>query len=412
MKKIILASALTAGLLVMPLHAVYASEVNDTNIVSNSDISQLKYEDIQRVIMEKSFKVRINTDTVDSIENGFLSLQDAKDSLSDSLSTLKRTIRQLKDSEKAPGADIASIETQISILSNSAVGIEKNLNSLENQEEDVAKRVEKTKFSIEMANKVIVLQTEGLFFANDALMRQRQTLESNLTYLNKSYDVLKLRQTLGMVSELDLKDMEQKIKDIKYQTDLISQKLDSVRGQANILIAQDFNHPLNLINQVLVDEDKIKAMNYKKDSVIAMDKNYSLKLQQMEIEAKQLSLDHAEETDGCDSYAYKGALADLDAEILKFEEAKRETAQAFDSVSNTVHDNLEAYQLEKGGFDNLKIKLNNARLSNQLGLISDLDMLEATVEYTNQELKVQNAYEELFKAFTAYQWFLDGVNVS
>ncbi|MFZ3130589.1 MAG: hypothetical protein WA125_05655, partial [Desulfosporosinus sp.] len=412
MKKIILASALTAGLLVMPLQAVCASEVNETNVVSNLDISELKYEDIQKVIMEKSLKVRINTDTINSTENGYLSIQDSKDSLSNSISSLNRTIRNLKESETEPDADIASIETQISTLNSRVDSLEESLTSLENQEADVAKSLEKAKLSIEMANKVIVFQTESLFFTEDALLQQRQTLENNLTYLNKSYDVLKLRLTLGMVSELDLKDMEQKNKDLKNQTELISQRVDSIRGQVNILIAQDFNHPLNLITQVLVDEGKIKAMNYNNDFVTAMDKNYSLKLQQMVIEAKQLTIDHAEETDGQDSYVYKGALADLDAETLKFEEVQRETEQAFDTVSDTVHNNMEAYQLEKDRFDIFKIKLNNARLSNQLGLISDLDMLGVTVEYNNQELKLQNANEELFKAFTAYQWFLDGVNVS
>lgn len=420
------AGVLLASLMLMPLSPVYASESvsSDPTTTSGSttggnvvlqDIYQLNYADIEKVIMERNPTVKTNMDLIESADNGQLAIDDARGDISSSVGGISKMIKALKAQLNEGGLtpeEQATIQVQIKGYQAQIASLGNSIESLENQSEDAEKSVAKAKLNVEMVNQQILSGTEDLFFANDALNMQRQGLENNIAYLNKKSEAMTLQKTLGMVSELDVSTFDQQIKDLNFQLDTLKQQQETVKGQVNLMIGQDFNHPLELSTNLSVDKAEVAALNYTDDFKTTMKKSYSIQLQQMEIDAKQLSLEHSEESDGKDSFAYKKAQADLDAETTKLADVNKKLKQEFDLAYNDVQDKLEASQLEQSRLDNLKTKLDNAQLSNKLGLISNLDLTAATVEYDGQVLKAQNAQEDLMKTYTTYQWLLKGVSAS
>ena len=419
------AGVLLASLMLMPLSPVYASEsvTNDptvsgsttSNKVVLQDIYQFNYADIEKVIMERNPTVKTNMDLIDSADNGYLAIDDARGDISSSVGGISKMIKSLRAQLNEDGItpeEQAAIQVQIKGYQAQIASLGNSIESLENQSEDAEKSVEQAKLNVEMVNQQILSGTENLFFTNDALTIQMQGIENNISYLNKKSEAITLQRTLGMVSELDVSTFDQQIKDLNYQLDMLKQQQETVRGQVNLMIGQDFNHPLELSTNLSVDKVEVAALNYTNDFKKTMDKSYSIKLQEMEIDAKQLALEHSEESDGKDSYAYKKAQADLDAETTKLADVNKKLKQEFDLAYNDIQDKLEASELEQSRLDNLKTKLSNAQLSNKLGLISNLDLTAATVEYDGQVLKAQNAQEDLMKTYTTYQWLLKGVSAS
>lgn len=408
MRKLFGVIALTATLALMPLQAAYGSE-SEPKV---TEVFQLNFKDIQTTIEERNPDVKKKNENISSLENGYLSLEDAQSDLSDSISGLGRRIDALRqDAIDNPG-NAVSDNAQISSLGSSIGGLQQQLNSLDNTSLDMGKRVEIAKLSTEMTNQLIVVGTQNLFFTNDNLRRLGQITENNLNYLNKNLNVLKLRQSLGLGVDLDVKTTEQQVKDLAYKGEQINRQLDTIRGQVNIFIGQDFDHELNLVSSEMVSEDSVNALNYKQDLTVAMDKSYKLIIQENEIEAKQLALEQVERTDGVDTFEYKQALANLEAEKINLEDAKKRLKQEFDQAYNAVQDMLQASKLEQSLLDNLKTKLKTAQLSNQLGLISNLELIGATADYDGQILKVQIAQGDVVKAYTIYLWLVKGVSVS
>jgi len=417
------AGVLLASLMLMPISPVYASDSTSSGTTESAasenvvlqQLYQLNYADIEKVIMERNPTVKTNNASLNSADNGYLAIDDSRDDVSSTVGGISRMIKKLRAQANADGitpeekaailVTIRGYQAQIASLGNS-------IETLENSAEDAAQSVEKAKLNVEMGNQQICLGTENLFFQNDALKNQRQGLENNISYLTKKNDSIKLQKTLGMVSDLDVSNFDQQIKDLNYQLDMVKQQQDTVRGQVNLLIGQNFNHPLELDTNISVDEAKVKALDYNKDFTLVMEKSYKLQLQQMAIDAKKLALQHSEEMDGLDSYAYKKAQADVDAENMNLFDKNIKLKQEFDQTYKDVQDKLDAYKLAQSGLDNLKTKLNNTQLSNKVGLVSNLDLTGVTVEYDAQVLKAQNAEEDLMKAYTVYQWLLKGVSAS
>ncbi|MHB8125716.1 MAG: TolC family protein [Desulfitobacteriaceae bacterium] len=407
------AGVLLISLAFMPLYPAYASESTPVEQVVLQEINQLRYEDIEKIIMERNPTVKTNIELIDSASNGYLAIHDSKSNLSDNYGYYRQQIKQLKASEEGKTEEqIAAIEQQIASLQASIAGINNSMEKLENTEEDTAQSVEMAKLQVEMGNQQIISGAQSLFFNSDALMLQQKGYENTLSYLNKKYEVVKLQKSLGLVSDLDESNFAQQIKDLNDALDQNKQNQDTICGQVNLMIGQDFNHPLELVSNAAVDEATINALDYQKDLASVMEKNYNIILLQMSIEAKELALDHSEEMDGLDSYAYKAAQEDLNIAVLSLDEGKRKLKQGFELAYKDVFDKLKTIKLEQSRLDNLKTKLNNAQLSNELGLISDLELRGVTVEYDGQVLKVQNAQEDVMKAYTTYQWMVKGISVS
>ena len=423
MKRVV--GVLLASLMLMPVYPVYASEstVNESTTSDSTaskkvvlqDVYRLNYADIEKVIMERNPTVKTNMDLINSADNGYLALDDAKSDLSGSAGDLRKMIKILREQQSADGItaeEKATIEVKIKGYQAQMASLGNSIETLANTVEDTAQSIEKVKLNVEMVNQQIYSGTENLFFLNDTLANQKQGLENNISYLNKKNEAITLQKTLGMISDLEVSNFDQQIKDLNYQLEMLKQQQNTVRGQVNLLIGQDFNHPLELNTNLSVDEAKVKALDYQKGYTTTLIKSYTLQLQRMEIEAKQLALEHSEEMDGIDTYGYKKAQADLDAETTKLADVNKKLKQEFDLAYNDIQVKLDATKLEESRLANLKTKLNNAQLSHQVGLISSLDLTAATVEYDSQVLKVESVQEDLMKAYTVYQWLLKGVSAA
>ena len=310
------AGVLLASLMLMPICPVYASESTTSESTANESgtvkivvpqqIYQLNYADIEKVIMERNPTVKANMERIDSADNGYLALDDSKDDLAGGVGDLRRMIKILREQQKADGitpSEIEALEVRIRGYQGQMASLGNSIESMENQSEDAAQSIESVKLNIEMANQQIFSNTENSFFQNDSLKNQRQGLENNIEYLNKKKEAIDIQKTLGMISDLDVSNFDQQLKDLNFQLDTAKQQQETLLGQVNLLIGQDYNHPLELISNPVVDEVQIKDLDYTKDLAKAINMSYALKLQRMEIDAKQLALEHAEEMDGIDPYS-------------------------------------------------------------------------------------------------------------
>lgn len=376
-----LSALLVGSMLVFPVPAL-ASEDTDT-------INSLSFETLEEVMKENSPMI---LNMGDSISDASSKISDSKKKLEDSLTPIDGMVSsynlliadadtKAKSSNLDP--DLVAFYKSLSQYYQSIVGnlmankasLQAQIDGLEDQQSDMWK----SWLQVDQGKDQTIWGAQTLYLSYYNLYDQKDNLSNNLNLLQKQLSVLKLQESLGMVTATQVAEVESQIKDLQMGLDQLNKGLEGIKGQLNVFLGQDYDTPLQLKEPVSLAQSKIRAMDYEGDLEDALVQSYDVRLE-----------DNSN----------------------KREDAERSFTLAFHNAYQDVQDKLKTLDLESYKLTNEKTKYDQAVLKNSLGLMSNLEFEGARSKYTTQVNKVDTAEEDLLKAYTAYDWMKQGLTIS
>jgi len=262
---------------------------------------------------------------------------------------------------------ITLYEAQISSL-------EAQLKSIRTQQDNLWKST----LQIEQGNDQIAWGAQQLFLTVANLDLQLTTLQTQRDLLQRQLEAAQLQVQLGLSTAVEQKGIAAKLRDLDFSIKSLQENEDYLKGSLNVLLGQDYDTKIKLSNIAAPAPADLQKMDFDQDLPKALEQSFAVRLA-----ANDTEREHQQRT------------------------VKAAFAQAF----QTVQAKQEALALERAKLSDEEEKLGQAQLQYELGLLSTLAYEAAKLPYATQAAKVHAAEGDLLKAYTQYQWLLEGVNV-
>lgn len=407
MMKKTLSALLVGSMLLFPVPAL-ATDTTDTIHSLSFDTVEEEMNAHSSLILHMGDSV---TDASSTLSNGLGNLRDAKTKLVTAVTNILLGLNQMGISEKtyfsgmtpadlimplAPALNTSdsvtninsnntfmvnyttslSMFNQASILLNQINNLDAQITSMADQQNDLWK----SWLQVEQGKDQTLWGAQQIYLSYYSLYDQKDNLSTNLALLQKQLSAVQLKESLGLVTHLQVIEVESQIKDLNIALDQLNKGLDGIKGQLNVFLGQDFDTSLQLKEPSTLFKSKITEMDYDQDLADALVQSFNVRLQ--------------------------------NDDISKQEDAKRNFTLAFHNAYQDVLDKKKALDLESYKLTNEKTKYDQAVLMNSLGLLANLNLEGARSQYTTQVNKVDTAKQDLLKAYTAYDWMKQGLTIS
>lgn len=425
MKKKIIATLLIFVSISFNTYAVEGSKVSTM-------VNVVNYNSIRNNIIEKNMIVKINENTIRTLEINYDNLKEAEKDIRDGIDGLyivaAKYQEQLQFFSNIPTTEDSSVNAALLNINRMVQGIfsanlktmysniysmESQLDNMIDQKEDILTTIEKMKLNGEMVNNKMIWSGENLIFAYNAIDEKIKTIDKDIYILKEKIRVLKVQESLGNSLVTDIEAIELSIEGLNSTIETLNTQKINIKRQLNVLIGQSYNTQLEVIFTPELNDYDINSIDNKKDLNTTLKNSYELKLQKYEIDAKKVALERtkADEDDGENSNKYKLAEIDLENVNLQFEDAKRNYELKFQQTYEAVKDKQKVMALEEKKLAQEKTKLEAANKKYDLGMISKVEYDNVKSSYDLQGIKVETAKGDLFTAYRKYEWMLKGLSV-
>lgn len=262
---------------------------------------------------------------------------------------------------------------------------EAQISSLESQLKTVSAKKEdswKSLLQIQQGQDQIIWGAQQLVLGYNDLDQQVQTLKTQRDVLQKQLEVGKLQIQLGLITALDQSSTESKIRDLDFALKSLADNEDGLRENLNVLLGQDIKTLLTIQPNSAPEMGIIQNLDYNNDLKKVLNQNFNIRL------------------------------AGDTTSVRDYDNQQRKTELDFDKAFKNVSSNKEALEIEQGKLNDEKNKLAQAQLSYNLGVISDVALQAAKLPYQSELAKVKQSESNLLKAYTEYQWMVEGMDLS
>lgn len=258
---------------------------------------------------------------------------------------------------------------------NQIASVDLQIKGLKDQQDDFWKSA----LQAEMQKKQIIAGAQQLYLSYHTLSRQKEELLLSRSVLENKLRISNIKYTLGLIAQSDIKTTELDLKNINQSLKTLDEGLDSLKGEFNLMFGQAYDTALAIKAVPNFEQTKLDAMDYEDDLKDALVQSYNVRLQD---------------------------------EDNKRDDEKRKFTKAFHQAYQAVKDKEAALELERAKLDNERETYDRLALMYNLGMISKFNWDSAQVPYRSQMQKVENAEQDLFKAYTDYDWMKKGLTVS
>ncbi|SDI06042.1 hypothetical protein [Desulfosporosinus hippei] len=385
MKKLIGVSILSSMLIFGQPFMALAEDVGSKTI---------SFEDIESIITEQNIAIRINENERLKTHAGY--------------SDLKRTIKDLEDDLEHLNdqRDQTDEISQIVALSTEKRALLDALKQLERNQVDRPNVEAIADLQADMNDDAQILTGESLFIGYNQLKVASSVISKSIDSLQDQLTAMQLQQSLGMVSHNSMNAMKTQLVDLQTQLESTEFQMDSLERQLKIML-NDQESDLN-IGSISVSED-FTIEDEEADLAKAIENSYTIRLQENQIVILQATLDRAKKDNGMSSNEYKAANYDLENANLKLKQLKDALKADYYNMIDNIAKIQSDLRLAEQTLGDKKIALSEAQMKMGLGMISKLELDQATTNYEVQENAVKTKQIDLFNAKCNYEWFLKGL---
>lgn len=273
----------------------------------------------------------------------------------------------------------------LNIYQSQLMSIESQIQSLSSKSDDNgAANVQQS-----IINDQIAWGAQQLYLSYNDLTAQADNLTKQLKLLQGQLTIAKLQLQLGMTIGTEVKTTESKVSDLALGLKTINENRKWIKGSLNTMLGQDFDTSLTIAANPTVTESDVNAMNYDTDLAKAI------------TWSKEILLKVKTEYDVIP-----------DSVVADIENLKLKTKLNFDKSYEGLKSKLQTLKNEQSKLAFELEKLEQAQLSYDLGMISNISLEAAKVPYENQKLKVFNAQTDVIKSYTQYHWLIQGTDLT
>ena len=383
------------------------------------DSQSVTFNSLENKIRTYNQSIKSFEKTLASINSTDVSLQfdkqrfqysEQNQALQKQVDAYKQAINQLQ--QAIPSADEATksaLTAQIgamTILQKQAEGtitannaIVAGLNDAEEDaENELAETYTSTKKQLDNAADQIVIGAETQYITLVTIDNNITALERSISAIDRTTPVMEKQLEIGMVSELDLKTLQNQRDTAQSSLESIINQKETLQNSLSVMLGNDANTTLTVEGLPDISYD-IKKINYTQDLESAMKNSYTIWQKQDAL--RKASNDYEDDvTSTLDAY---------DAAKLDLEAAKVQTENSFKALYETL---LEKQRLLEQANENLTLAEQNFKVSEvkyNIGNISKLEYENAKDTLESSKDAIKTAEVELFTAYNNYQWGIKGV---
>ena len=248
----------------------------------------------------------------------------------------------------------------------------------------------------------IVLGGEAMYLALLSMESQEESLERQLTALDRTLAELRLRHELGQISTLTLTEAEAGRASLESGLETLRMNIRVYTAQLAVLLGEEPEAPLRLAGASRVTAAQLDAMDPVKDLEAAKSASY-------ELYDAQKTFDKTRDAyNGLGSYTpsleYKYGWP---AAQYTYQNAVRSYELKFRSLYAQVGDYRQVLEAAKVTLESKQASCQASELKYQQGTISKNALLTAREEVSDAGAAVQNAENNLFTAWNNYRWAVE-----
>lgn len=383
------------------------------------DSQSVTFNSLENKIRTYNQSIKSFEKTLASINSTDVSLQfdkqrfqysEQNQALQKQVDAYKQAINQLQ--QAIPSADEATksaLTAQIgamTILQKQAEGtitannaIVAGLNDAEEDaENELAETYTSTKKQLDNAADQIVMGAQTQYITLVTIDNNITALERSISAIDRTTPVMEKQLEIGMVSELDLKTLQNQRDTAQSSLESIINQKETLQNSLSVMLGNDANTTVTVEGLPDISYD-IKKINYTQDLESAMKNSYTIWQKQDAL--RKASNDYEDDvTSTLDAY---------DAAKLDLEAAKVQTENSFKALYETL---LEKQRLLEQANENLTLAEQNFKVSKvkyNIGNISKLEYENAKDTLESSKDAIKTAEVELFTAYNNYQWGIKGV---
>ena len=268
----------------------------------------------------------------------------------------------------------------------------------EDAENQLAETYTSTKKQLDSAADQIVIGAETQYITLVTIDNNITALERSISAIDRTTPVMEKQLEIGMVSELDLKTLQNQRDTAQSSLESIINQKETLQNSLSVMLGNDANTTVTVEGLPDISYD-IKKINYTQDLESAMKNSYTIWQKQDAL--RKASNDYEDDvTSTLDAY---------DAAKLDLEAAKVQTENSFKALYETL---LEKQRLLEQANENLTLAEQNFKVSEvkyNIGNISKLEYENAKDTLESSKDAIKTAEVELFTAYNNYQWGIKGV---
>lgn len=246
----------------------------------------------------------------------------------------------------------------------------------------------------------VTMAGETLYINLLSMEQSAQDAQRGLDALDRSLAELRLRQTLGQVSEQDVADLEQKRADTVSQLDALQHTITTYKMQLQLLIGEEPTGELTLGPLPDITAEDIAALDYEADLETAKEASWDL------YDAK-LTYQDAQEDWWSDQFkrGYKGEIAQhtWNAAQASYQSTVQDFETSFQNLYRSLSELQRVWENKQNNISYQEKQLTIAQAQYDWGRISYAALLTAQDNVENARSEAETARLELFDAWNQYQ---------
>jgi len=253
----------------------------------------------------------------------------------------------------------------------------------------------------------VILGAQTLYITMLGLDQTAQSLERQLSSLDRTLEELDLRYKMGQISSLTLAEAK------AGRTSLVSgmQTLDmnrtALKRQLESMLGEKITGTIQLQPLTAVTAEQLSAMDLEADLKKATKQSYALYAANKAVSDADDDLDAVEDKPMAANYEIDSAEYALDAAICALEAEEQSFELGFRSLYDTVHDQSQVLNAARTALAVKEAQLAAAKLKYEQGTISRNALLSAQDARDDAQDTVDTAAVDLFTSYNNYCWAVD-----
>ena len=238
--------------------------------------------------------------------------------------------------------------------------------------------------------KALIVQTQGLFASYNLTRKSVAAIAKNIELSQASLGALERQVQIGMATQAELLNARQALQAAQSTFTQTQATLESLRQQLCMMTGWQYNDQPEIQDLPRANQARIDAMNPDADSQAALENNLKLKYNRRAL----------------------SNMSDGSADKKNMERTiqnQEETIRA--NVRNLYNDALQkriALQLAEAALAAENTSMNAANTKYQLGMISNLEYIQAQSSLLGKQIELETADMNLQQAIETYEWALKG----
>lgn len=379
----------------------WISSVDDELVFTGeTDFRYLAFNDLRDRVLEGSLTARMMEESIASIDA--IDFTKMYSELANQLGSLERAQDMYAQIPVATPMEGAMQGYVISNLASSYGSLSSTVSDLATgklqKDYDAAKR------QLENARDQLVIGAESLYIATLELEQTRETLQRNLTALDRTVEEMELRYRLGQISALTLEQVKNGRATLQSSLSTVDMNLKRCKMQLESMTGAGMEGTLRLGPLPDLSDGLIDSMDLRTDLEEAKDKSYDLFAAKKKLKEASDSYDDTQASYAKDTYNLRSARHTYESAKYEYQYTLQTFEMNFRNTYNTVKDYRQALSASRTTLAFQESTYASMELKYQQGNISHNALLDAADDLAEAKEAVATAQRNLFTAYRSYYW--------